>query len=381
MAPNPNDPVLANLQAAKGQVATRYQGALDEISRRQAEADSLVGAIPGQLSSIYGTADKSMQQTSEALRNSFAANNIGNYAPADSVLSHLQTASAQQQAGSQASVPLLQSGIRDTFSRQSGGLDQMRLSELSDIDAREAGYLGQLEAEERRVRIDRENALAQAAYDAQQSLLARQFQGEQAGLDRAFSASESAKARAASLAGSRSSGGSGGGSYGGSSLSDSELRTRLIGAGQAALAAGDYPTTAVKPSGPQSLTVLGKTVTGPSVPVTTKLPVPTAEALARQIGVQSGLDPSVVYGLVQDPKAKPPPTGVVSTDHRNNTISRVGTSASPGTYAAFLKTVANANDLDAALALVNARTDAELKAAGVGKTSLINWLRDYYSKG
>ena len=147
---------------------------------------------------------------------------------------------------------------------------------------------------------------------------------------------------------------------GGGDLSDSELRTRLTGAARATAEASPL----------KNLSVFG-----------VRLPQLSESARARNIGVESGIDPARVFGLINPPKAAKAPTTKVTPaeqTRRIDVINRVRQHASDKTAGLVVNIVADASNFQKALALLAEEDDKDLKKAGISRQATERWLRDYY---
>ena len=229
---------------------------------------------------------------------------------------------------------------------------------LGQITASNSNYFDQVNAAVPIVKARTDEIVAAAKAKAEQERLDRELELQIKQM--ALMAAE-AKAR----------GDSGGGGV--DELSDSELKNRLMGA-----AAVQRKTQPMQP--PKKIMGL-------------KLPQLSQEASARRIGVEAGLDPSRVFGLVPNktPAKKPAPAKSSQTTHRTNVTQRVQKHASKNTYETFLNLVAGepatatdpaippVRSMAEALREVKKFPDAELKRLGVSRDALTRWLTDYFS--
>jgi len=271
----------------------------------------------------------------------------------------IQAASESYLGEAQAAIP----SLRARSERQVAALRAQAEQEEADRQLKrqlaEFGFLrGQTDFENDKVlaelglkkaELGFEQDLAKGDIDLQRAMLG--LQGDELSL-------AAARARAA-----------GGGSGGGGELSDSELRNRLLGAARAQKAAvntrrpgehplsGSYLTRRVKGGGYKS-----------------------DEELARQLGLSAGVDPSRVYGVVSDPKAKAPAKAASPDAHRKAVYARAEANASAGTVFE-LNSAVQRGSRATALAYVKGLDAGYLKRNGVSRDSLTRWVNDFYAKG
>lgn len=195
--------------------------------------------------------------------------------------------------------------------------------------------------EANRIKAEQAEADRQLRYQLAQMQLAR------SGLD-----FDTAAAKAAADRASAASGGD---------LSDSELRTRLVGAARAEKAS----------TPPRVASVFGAKVA---------LPKGSDESVARRIGTNAGVPASRVFGLLPDPKVSAPKQVTPKqATHRQGVLDRVVKHASDKTAGLIINITADAGSYADALNLLREETDADLKKAGISRSATERWLRDYYS--
>lgn len=156
-------------------------------------------------------------------------------------------------------------------------------------------------------------------------------------------------------------------------LSDSELRTRLLGAARANEAASPL----------KDLSVFG-----------VKLPQLSETTRARNVGVDAGIDPARVYGVLAPPEGRQPkqvrPTQVLADqkaqaelDARAARLKLLDTArraASTGTYAELEKAIdvgEEQQDLQAAVDYVDSLDDGYLKRNRISRSALLDWVTRY----
>ena len=206
----------------------------------------------------------------------------------------------------------------------------------------------------RKAQLGFDQDLALGDIDLQKALLG--LEGDRVGLTKAQV--ELAKKQAA-----------GGGGSGGT-VSDAELRVRLLGAARIANELGR--------EGEARRVAMG--AAGPAYKP------PTDEALARQLGLGAGVDPARVYGVVADPKPtapnKPPVVAkYVRDEWRDSVAARALDSASRSTFEELETAVAKGKDKPGALRYVAKLSDSYLAKRGISRNSLLGWVNQFYAKG
>lgn len=248
---------------------------------------------------------------------------------------------------------------------------------MGQIGAANKDYFDQVNAAVPLVKARSDEINAAAAAKAQQEEADRQMrlaiqqmqlEGQYASLENTQAAGRNAAAKASAP----------------KELSDAQLKTRLLGA--ANVAKDDLAARR------QATALNGAKPMAGDVRMTDQLNNDPANAslvdLARRIGVDAGIDPMRVYGIIAAPAGKAvKPTQVA---HRTDVVSRVQQHASPNTYDTFIDIIVGRRDADgktiatpatsyaAAMSQVKSLTDAQLKAVGVSRTALSNWLADYF---
>lgn len=255
--------------------------------------------------------------------------------------------------------------VYDRYSQDAGRAGQIRQQAMADLAGANSQYFEQLNAARPIV-----EGRAKAAWDAKEAarILAEQRE-MQAELDRQQArewreqdrqwkledraASQAERAAKASSAGRVD------------SLSDSELKVRLQGA-----AAVQRATQPVQP--PKKLAGL-------------RLPQLSQSATARRIGVEAGLDPARVFGLVppKAPAAKKPAATPKQGAHRADVTARVQKHASKPTALAFNDILSLTKSLPEALSTLDQTSDKELREdyGNLDREALKRWITDYYRFG
>ena len=200
-------------------------------------------------------------------------------------------------------------------------------------------------------RIKAEQEAAQR--DLERQLAEMRLMGEYASLENTQAAGRNAAAKA---------------SGGGGDLSDSELKTRLLGAASA------------KKAATPNLEVFG-----------VKLPQLSQTAQARKIGVEAGLDPARVFGVTL-PKAVTPPrpsqqladqraqAEMAAVQARLNLIETAKRAASKGTFFELEKAIDRGEaeqSMQAAIDYVNGLDAGYLKRNSISRPALLDWVKRY----
>lgn len=253
--------------------------------------------------------------------------------------------------------------VGQTYDTQIGALGNAAASRSADMAQRQAAgesYLSQVDAAipVLRAQGDRQRAQLQAeaeekARDRELRTMLSEMQLARAGLDFDTAAERASASRATAAAKAA-------GTARGDDLSDSELRTRLLGAAQL--------RTEAAPVQPKNLSVFG-----------VKLPQLGQTSIARNAGIDAGITPSRVAGVLQ-PKstAARKPTQAA---HRADVVSRVQRHASPSTSKAFIDIVGLTKTLPEAISALDSSTDKELRedyGSGISRDVLKRWMTDYF---
>ncbi|MFP5376115.1 MAG: hypothetical protein ACLGIO_04940 [Acidimicrobiia bacterium] len=268
-------------------------------------------------------------------------------------------AAAQAAAGGRDAPAALQAQLGSTiatpYDASAAALTAGAASRTGDLAARQANtesYLGEVSAAMPVVRAQAERQLAElrarAAREAAGDSLAR----ERHQLDRErFEWEKSQRSQP------------------GVDLSDAELANRLMGAAslrqQEAAAA---PPVEIRGPRIMGSARIRKNVFDPDRDT-------PLETLARRAGVAAGIDPVRVHGVVPAPAAADP-----ADAHRESVYNRARVHASPATFTEF-ETAADLNDPGLARQYVAKLSDADLRAAGISRKSLLAWVDDFYSRG
>lgn len=163
-APNPvnyGSAFEGALGAARSSIAQQFQLALSDVAKREAAAGQAVGALPGQLGTIYQQGQSSINNATGALDSAQAASGLRSFMPAQAQLAPLAAASANDQAARLADVPLLQLAMQTEMGRQRGALNQARLGAEGEIEQQRASYL----ADMARLQASQQAEAQQRAFD------------------------------------------------------------------------------------------------------------------------------------------------------------------------------------------------------------------------
>lgn len=132
------------LGAQRAGIERQFSMALGDISQREALAGQAVGALPGQLSSIYKQGSDNVGAATKSLDSAQQASGLRSFMPAQAQMAPLAAASSNDLAARQADVPLLQLAMQTEMSRQRGAVGQARIGSMADVDAQQASYLADL---------------------------------------------------------------------------------------------------------------------------------------------------------------------------------------------------------------------------------------------
>lgn len=175
-----------SLAASRAGIESSFRSALEDIGKREGNAQAAVNLLPGQVQGIYDRSGQNLASAQQTLDAGQQAANLTSYATAAQQMAPLAAASGQDLAARQADVPLLRLGTTAVFDQQRGGLNQAKLSAASDLDAEERGYLTQADmfareqaAQQQRDAEDRDFQLRLSGTQSDSDLMGRNWLAEQ----------------------------------------------------------------------------------------------------------------------------------------------------------------------------------------------------------
>lgn len=124
------------LNRANRSVGQQFGMALADIANREAATKQMLGQLPGQYDTIFGDANRSMNQGAGAMQQAFQNANMTNYIDPNAFLQPILMGLQSNHAAYKADVPTLGLATTAEFGRQRSEVEQERAAAQAEADAR-----------------------------------------------------------------------------------------------------------------------------------------------------------------------------------------------------------------------------------------------------